>query len=282
MDLDRLEPLVQDVQVHGRRAVVIFECPESGVRVRSDTELNNAMSSTVRHSVLHGVRFVLVGILRGMFGRSFLARFLAGAVDGLFHAPAVHEQLELAGHRDEAITGAFERVRDRFVWDGTRWLAREGAARTMDRLEVRLKTAPIESARDRRLFARMLVEASAADGRQDAAETSWLVENFPHEVGTVEQVEQRPPLDKIDFRGVDHDVGSTLLTLCWVVAWLDDDLHPREVSLLERWGDALGLRLSDQRDCEADARQWLAARAEEQAWLRPDEPDVQAFRERVR
>ena len=93
LDLDRIRPLVQDVQVHGRRAVVLFQCPESGVRVRGETELNNAVSSTVRHSVLHGVRFVLVGMMRAFLGRNFLARFLVGALDGLFHAPATHEKL---------------------------------------------------------------------------------------------------------------------------------------------------------------------------------------------
>lgn len=273
---------MKDVQVHGRRAVVLFSCPESGVRVRSEVELNNAVSSTVRHSLLHGVRFVVVGLLRGLFGRNFLARFLAGAVDGLFHAPAVHERLELAGHRDEAVLGAFERVKDRFVWDGTRWLAREGALRTMERLEVRLQTHPIEAPRDRRLLARMLAEVTAADGKRSAPETSWLVEHFPHEVGTLDQVSERRPLDRTDFRGVDHAIAGTLLALCWVVAWVDDDLHPRELGLLERWGDALGLRLSDQADCEADAREWLAARLDEQAWLRPDDPDVAAFRERLK
>ncbi len=254
---ETVAPLVDDVQTHRRTVTVRFTCRRSGESVQARATVPEGVGSaamsrvgqSVKRSLMWSLRSSIASLVRGVFGHGIVGRTASDLVYAATNeATRVSHQRADSLSQDEVqagIVAAFASVRGRFVWDAERgeWVSASAAAELMSAFQRQLAQHPATHPYDRQVLARMLVEVARADGRVAAEEQTWLTELIGPDQGSLAQLAQRPPLTAAELSQTSHDdVRVSLLTTAWALALVDERFDPGERSLLERWGQGLGLR----------------------------------------
>ena len=154
-----------------------------------------------------------------------------------------------SAQKQQAVVEAFRSVQSRFVWVDGRWISAQAAQKELSVFDRAVATNGPTHAYDQQVLARMLVEVARSDRRISSAESSWLTDMLPAEVGSVREVSERPALTPEELAETSPNTRPTLLMLAWTLALVDEEFSEEERSVLERF--AAGLRLSEVQAREA-------------------------------
>ena len=99
-----------------------------------------------------------------------------------------------------------------------------------------ISDAPISNPFEQELLARFLVALASADGRITADEREFLSEVIPSKFGTIEDLQGKDAISRIEAEELDADIRETVLVLGWSMALADYDLDSSEIRLLSTYG----------------------------------------------
>ena len=253
----------------------------SGVQGKIKEQLTKTAARSARRIAARSIRSVLGG---GMFGRmgSQIARSVVTPENVGVSAYGTAE-------KQAGIVAAFAKVSDRFRFDdvtgqwsdavampkttrskikigGNRLTSAERRAARAEKkaaeaaaaenktalFDVQLADAPVESAYDKEITARILTELANADGRISREEKEFLKEIIPPELGTIESLLARDPVSRIECEEVSDKVKETIYMLAWTIALADFSVDPSETDILAEYADMFDLS-SDRRDAMVKA-----------------------------
>lgn len=292
----QLQPLIVREITEGRTVAVVFRCPESGERVASRAAMA-ADGGGIRHLAETSARETTWALRRelgravgSMVGGGFLGQVARDQVDRAVQG-ATHvgrDRVFDDGDREEAVVRAFLAVRDRFRWDGSRWVAAHVATprfptapagalpapgpdrRLPDavRPEPVRVTAPVDveavAASDAAVLLRMLVEVANADG-QIGAEERAMFEAIGDDVDP-DALRSLPPLTPADLAGVSEASRERLYQTAAAMALSDKVQAASESALLERYREGFGFPRARQAELERKAREQLVEILVRDAW----------------
>ncbi|MCB9764034.1 MAG: hypothetical protein H6739_29960 [Alphaproteobacteria bacterium] len=257
---ENVKPLITGVETQGRTVRVAFTCPVSGATLESsytlprDNSTSSQIATRAKRSFFNQVRWSIARSVRRALGYGFVGRIvgdvISGAVDGVARDAANSTSVSKDEEQTAAVE-AFKRIARQWAWDdrNSRWITTQAARDTLSAFDQQIAAAPIAAAYDRSVAARMLVEVSSADGRITRDEEAFLLEFLDPEVGTPQDLAQRPPLSDAELNETSGGaVRETLLMLAWALALCDEDLAESETERLGAY--ARGLRLNPR---QADA-----------------------------
>lgn len=250
---ETVQPLVAEMQTHGRRVDVQFRCPASGQIVPAQllvpSRNESQMAKTAKRTMMYEVRRAVGPMLRSVFGNSAMGRVAGSMADSAVRAATTGssqgQQRLSAAEEKAAVVEAFKSVSSQFVWDrtnGGRWIAAAAARDLMSPFELQLADGSITQTYDRQVLARMLVEVAQADGHLVESERAFMTDFLTPEVGSLDALLQRPPLTRAELGSTTRGATrGTQLMLAWVLALSDEDFDPAEAAKLEHFREGLGL-----------------------------------------
>ncbi|MBI3928451.1 MAG: TerB family tellurite resistance protein [Armatimonadetes bacterium] len=259
---DSIEPNLVDVEEKEGLLHFSFRCPATGIEVDSVvTAAGESCGAAERQGLEQG----LLGVLETMLGPPQPAPT----------AQAI--QLTAAEFRKIAVQ-AFEAVESSFFWDGRRWIWWEANDAVREFVE-QCTSYPVQSAEDRDVLGRMLVEVAAADRRLTPQELVFLREFFPDVLTPEGRLRRVSPLAAEELAGVkSRRVRQTMWMLAYALALCDEELAPEEESILDDFADAFrlpGLRSWElKRYAQYFVVDQAVARAYRKGEATPEERDV--------
>lgn len=203
---------------------------------------------SVQRGLMFGVRMAVVRTLYSALGHGIAGHVGSSLAYGAMATAGRPSSSKVSdSDRKKAIVAAFVSVQDQFRWDAARkqWVAAKAAAKSLTPFARQLQDHPVTDPYDRSVLARMLVEIAAADQEVTDEERAFLAPFVPPELGTVEELAERPPLSRIELEEAgDAPVRHTMLMCAWAVALTDEELDPREQARLTAHADGLGLSVA--------------------------------------
>ena len=275
---DAVRPLVTHENATGRYLVVTFTCPLSKkhVQARYTMPQNRGVASQVagrvQQSAWYEVRRQAQAMVRSVLGTGSMGQIAGSAVDagiGYNRPYSTSPQVASlsAADKDAALVEAFKTVAGQFVWVSNRWVAGSAAKELLSPLDRQLAEAPLKSAYDRSLAARMLVEVATAHGGISSEETSHLEEMVDPEQGSLQALMKRPPITRAELaEATKGPVRISLMALAWTLALVDERFDPAEEQKLNAFADGLQLKDADRSKARDLARHWLLDQAFERAF----------------
>ena len=125
----------------------------------------------------------------------------------------------------------------------------------------------MNSAYDRSLAARMLVEVATAHGGVSTEEASHLEEMLDPAQGSLQALMQRPPITRAELaEATKGPVRTSLMALAWTLALVDERFDPAEGQKLAAFADGLQLKAPERDRARELARNWLLDQAFERAF----------------
>ncbi|MEL6548210.1 MAG: hypothetical protein AAFQ82_26520, partial [Myxococcota bacterium] len=269
MAVDRFEQmksLLGEAEQSGEQLRCTFHCPVSKERVESSAVL--VRGEGLRDLVGEGVG--LGGALREGFARAvtsaFGSRFLAnrGARKGRGGAARFSED-----EKNLAVFRSFQQVSSRFVWHGVerRFVAAHAMPELATEFSLQLCRSPVEEPYDEGVTARMMAEVATVDHRLADEERDLLERFVNQEIGTVEELLEKPALRKAELDAVSAgEVRETMLMMVWALAVIDERLHDNELVLLGRFADGLAIEATRSHQLKSFAAEFAVDRALELAY----------------
>ncbi len=252
IDYRQIAPLVAQQQLTGNRMDVVFQCPVSGKQVQSSATVRQGMAgraaSSFKRNAMWSLRSSLFSAVRSVLGHGIVGRTASGVLSEATMGTrtggsATHYS---SGDRQAAIVEAYLRVQNEFVWDSARnGLVHSDAgppAAPASGFALAIGGVQITERWDRAVLARMLAEIAGADGHIAPEERELFSAFGGEELGSIEQLLQRPPLNPGELGETSGQVRETLLMLAYAVAFADEELEANEQARLQAF--AHGLRLS--------------------------------------
>ncbi len=250
LDYSHIAPLIASQQLVGSRMQVVFQCPVSGVQVQSDAIVQAGMASramsSFKRNAMWSLRSSLFSAVRSVLGHGVVGRTASGVLSQASYGTATggSSQSYSAGDKKAAVLEAFQRVQAQFAWDSARngFVHSEAQVDAPTVLESAIGGVQITERWDRAVLARMLAEVAGADGDIAPEERELFSAFGGDELGSIEELLQRPPLNDGELGETSPEVRETLLMLAFSVAYADEVLDQAEVHRLQ--GFARGLQLS--------------------------------------
>lgn len=276
--IDAVRPLVSHENASGRHLIVTFTCPVSKKHVQArytvpqNFNVGAQVANRVQQSAWYEVRRQAQSLVRGVLGGGAMGRIAGSALDGAIgynrgYSTTQQVATMSASQREQALVEAFRSVSTQFAWAGNRWVAGSAAKQLLSPLDRQLADAPLTSAYDRSIAARMLVEVATAHGGVSSDEASHLEEMVGPEQGSLQALTSRPPITRAELAETTKGpVRVSLLTLAWTLALVDERFDPAEEKKLAAFADGLQLNAADRGKARDLARGWLMDQAFERAF----------------
>lgn len=241
---DRVAPLVEEIDVRGRRVEVRFRCPASGRTARGYVAIEADTGAKVRalatQSLYYAVRESVFRTVRRMLGWGFVGQFASYFVTAMLpQAPSAHAPLT-EEERRRGVLDAFKQVQGQFAWDerNARFVAVDVLHASQSEYERRIDGAPVASEWDAGVLARILGAVARSDGEVSPPEATLFTEHGDLAIGTAREV--RVPTDA-ELRETTPAVRETLLLLAWAMACADHRVRPEEHAEVRRLAGVLGV-----------------------------------------
>ncbi len=272
---EHVERLLREVEQHGEQLKCVFTCPVSKQTIESSSVL--VPGEGLRD--LAGDGGSLGAALREGFARAVTSAFGAGF---LSKRSGSKGQGGAAGFsQDEknlAVYRSFQLVSSRFIWNGVerRYVAADAVPDLATEFSLQLCRAPVSEPYDESVTARMMAEVATVDQKLADAERDLLERFVNNEIGTVEELLERPALRRTELDETSKGaVRDTMLMMVWALAVIDERLHDSELELIERFADGLGIAQNRSLQLKGYAAEFAVDRALELAYPNAEREDLQ-------
>ncbi len=292
---ESIEGLIESAEQDGTVMRCVFRCPVSDTRIettagiQSGRGLGAVAKKAAKRGLLYRLRWGVRSAVRSALGYGIAGR-IAGDVASEMTSSA-GSRVEHSYSEDEkkaAVLAAFQGVQGQFAHDPKRgWMAAAAAGDVLTDFAVQLQRAPVQQKYDKGLLARMLVEVAGADGRLAGDEKAFLQEFIPPELGSVEELAERPPLSKAELAEAGRGpVRETMLMIAWGLACIDRELAAAEAQRLAELAEGLEIPAARAEELKRYAQRYVIDQGLEEAYPdgKPDEAgraEVMRFAEQI-
>ncbi len=234
--IENIRPLIESVNLYSGEIFFVFKCKITGKKYASFARLRHE-TTKIEHKIRNN-------FLGGLFNT-----FIKPGDSGLNSAAEKTELTldEVTGSEaySSAAVQAFSNLINHFTWDetSTTWIAKDeiNVEKNLEFL-TRLNSYPVITPEAKQALKKMLVMIIKADGRIDNQESIYLHNYFGNENESLTELltsDNMKPEDFLLLRSSDEK--ETIYMICWSVALVDDDLDEREITLLKKFRNELGI-----------------------------------------
>lgn len=266
-----IKPLIVDVEVQGQRVFVEFQQPDSGnfieaqAPIRRSNSVGSAIGRSVKRTAIQQARSSITRMVGSLFGSGFLGR-TARAATSTAASEYSRSQNQSANapsqdEIDEAVVMAFKSVRNQFhydeatkTWGKPKAGAPAAASREKTAFELQIERNPIADRHDRKVFARILADLASADGIIQEEEVNFFQSLVPVDAGSIHDIIASEPVSKVDCEMVKDGVRDTIYMFSWAIVMVDYEIHPKEVEMMGRYADMLGISDAKRAELQGFAR----------------------------
>jgi hypothetical protein len=272
-----VEQYLVDYQIDGKQINCEFRTPngevyESSATINASKSVGNKIQQEVAKVAKRNARRQTNKLIRGVLGGTagrITSRVARGAMSNIGSSK---EYSFSTSDKEEAIVKAFDRVSKHFESGRSERVRRERPERRErpPRGERRERGRDRDSGRDRRgrdgrgsqsdseyeniindnpvengfeqeILARLLVELASADNKITADEREFLAGAVPPRFGTIEDLQGKGSISKIEAEELGKGVKETIYLLGWAMALADYDVDPAETRKLLTYGELFGI-----------------------------------------
>lgn len=271
-----IEQYLVNYQIDGKQINCEFRTPngeiyEASATINASKSVGNKIQQEVARVAKRNARRqtnkLIRGVLGGTAGRigSRVARSAIGNIG------SNKEYSFSTADKEEAIVKAFGRVSRHFESGSSERVRRErperrerpprgerrerGRDRGRDRdrrgrdtdrggdseYENQIFNNPVENGFEQEILARLLVELASADGRITSDEREFLSGTIPPRFGSIEDLQGKGSISKIEAEELSSGVKETIYLLGWAMALADYDVDPSETRKLLTYGELFGI-----------------------------------------
>jgi hypothetical protein len=263
-----IKPLIVDVEVQGQRVFVEFQQPDTGNfvtaqgHIRHNNSVGSAVSRSVKRSAIQQARSSITRMVGSLFGGGFLGRTARAATSTATseYARNQNQSANAPSQSDieEAVVAAFKTVRSQFHFDEASgsWGKPKtpAAAREKNAFEQQIDRNPIVDRHDRKVFARILADLASADGVIQDEEVNFFQSLVPVDAGSIHDIIASDPVSKVDCEMVKDSVRDTIYMFSWAIVMVDYEIHAKEVEMMGKYGDMLGIAAARKTELEQYAK----------------------------
>ncbi|MCA9791800.1 MAG: TerB family tellurite resistance protein [Candidatus Eremiobacteraeota bacterium] len=218
---EAIEPLLTQVEQDGEVVFFTFRCPATGLEIEAPIVPGQEQLASLEEAPKEG----FFGVLATIFGSEDREDW--------------EERDYTRDEIEDAAVMAFQAVAADFVWDGARWTwweANDAVVRFFEQLEE----GAVQDKSEQDLLKRVLTEVLRSDGVVAQEEIDLFADLVGETPEGGKGLFSREPLEERELTQVkDRSVRETMLMLGYAMACCDDELAHEEVSLLERYAEAL-------------------------------------------
>ncbi|MBK9449528.1 MAG: TerB family tellurite resistance protein [Bacteroidetes bacterium] len=263
-----IKPLIVDVEVQGQRVFVEFQQPDSGNFVeaqgpiRQSNSVGSAIGRSVKRTAMQQARSSITRMVGSLFGGGFLGRTARAATSTaaseFTRNQSSNSNAPSESEIEDAVVAAFKTVRTQFHYDegtGTWGKPKAAAApREKNAFETQIDKNPIVDRHDRKVFARILADLASADGVIQDEEVEFFQSLVPTDAGSIHDIIASEPVSKVDCEMVKDGVRDTIYIFSWAIVMADYEIHAKELEMMAKYGDMLGISASRKTELEHNAK----------------------------
>ena len=269
-----IEQYIVDYQIDGKQMHCTFKTPngeiyEATSMISATKTIGNSVQNEVARVVKRNARRQTNRLIRSMLGGT-AGRIGAKVARGaLKDVGSSREANFTTADKEEAIVKAFGRVSRNFESRKTERVVRErperGERRGRDRdrdsgrdrgrgrdrrrgqeesdseYENIINNHPVDNGYEQEILSRFLVAIAGADEKITADEREMLAEIIPSKFGSIQEIQSKDQVSRIEAEEIDKDVRETVYLLGWAMALADFDIDAAEVKILNTYGEIFGL-----------------------------------------
>jgi tellurite resistance protein len=259
LSYDQVEPFLVNAEVDGTKIYCEFQTPDGEivesaavlkktktVRDQVAKKATRVVKSQARRSATRLIRGALGGGMAGRIGSSVLRGSMRDMGEGALQSDYTESD------KQDGIVKAFSRVARQFGLSSSGERLKERAPRNRGKNEENtsglseyhqaIKKAPVRNLFEQDILARLLVEIAGADGQISPEEQEFLKGVLPRKLGTIQDIQRKDPISKIEIEELNDSVKETIFLMAWSVSLVDYDLDPAESQTLFEYGEVFGLR----------------------------------------
>lgn len=266
-----IKPLIVDVEVQGQRVFVEFQQPDTGnfveaqAPVRRSNSVGSSIGRSVKRTAIQQARSSITRMVGSLFGGGFLGRTARAATSTAAseYARSQNEHANAPSEQDieEAVVAAFKTVRNQFHYNEATnsWGKAQGGGATLaprekTPFEAQIDRSPIVDRHDRKVFARILADLVNADGVIMDEEVAFFQSLVPVDAGSIHDILATDPVSKVDCEMVKDGVRDTIYMFSWAIVMVDYEIHPKEVEMMGRYADMLGISDAKRTELQGTAK----------------------------
>lgn len=267
-----IEQYLVDYQIDGKQIHCTFQTPngeiyEASNLISATKTIGNAVQQQVAKVVKRNARRQTNRLIRSMLGGTAGRIGSKVARSALSNVGSSNEENYTTADKEEAIVKAFNRVSRHFEPSRSERVVRErpdrGERRSRDRDRDRgsdrrrsrrgereesdseyeniVNNNPVENGYEQEILSRFLVAIADADGKITPEEREMLTEIIPSRFGTIQEIQNKDQVSRIEAEELSDNVKETVYLLGWAMALSDYDIDAAEVRILTRYGEIFGL-----------------------------------------
>lgn len=263
-----IKPLIVHEEVQGSRVFVEFQQPDTGNfitaqgPIRRSNSVGSAVSRSVKRTAMQAARSSITRMVGSLFGGGFLGRTARAAT-----STAASEYSRNQTGRDnepsqseieEAVVAAFKTVKNEFHYDQSAGAwgkpTTPAAKRERTPFEAQLDRSPIIDRHDKKVFARIMADLASADGVIQDEEVEFFQSLVPADAGSIHDIIASDPVSKVDCEMVKDGVRDTIYMFAWAIVMVDYEIHPKEVEMMVKYADMLGMSGDRKAQLEQNAK----------------------------
>ncbi len=104
------------------------------------------------------------------------------------------------------------------------------------------------------MFARILADLASADGVIQDEEVEFFQSLVPTDAGSIHDIIASEPVSKVDCEMVKDGVRDTIYIFSWAIVMADYEIHAKELEMMAKYGDMLGISASRKTELEHNAK----------------------------
>lgn len=281
-----IKPLIVHEEVQGSRVFVEFQQPDTGNfitaqgPIRRSNSVGSAVGRSVKRTAMQAARSSITRMVGSLFGGGFLGRTARVATStAASEYSRSHTSRDNEPSKDEieeAVVAAFKTVKNDFHYDQASgsWgkPAKAATPREKTPFEAQIERSPIVDRHDKKVFARILADLASADGVIQDEEVGFFQSIVPVDAGSIHDIVASDPVSKVDCEMVKDGVRDTIYMFAWAIVMVDYEIHPKEVEMMAKYADMLGIAASRKAELEQQAKVHMLEQA-----LSPDTTKEELF-----
>lgn len=269
-----VEQYLVNYEIDGGKIYCEFQAPngeifESNAPIRASKTIGSEVQKQVARVAKMQARRQAGRLIRSALGGGMMGRIGSKVARGAINdaGSGSSEKSYTTADKEEAITKAFARVARNFGMTrrGERIEKRERPEReTRERRERperggrrgresrtsgasdspyqnQLHEFPVSNVFEQEILARFLVELASVDGKITPDEKEFLSGIIPRRFGSIEDLQSKDSISRIEAEELDSGVKETILLLGWSLAIADYEVDHAEIRLLNNYGELFGI-----------------------------------------
>ena len=238
-----IQPLLAATRQEGATLVCQFQAPGSHNLVEARATLRsaprqNTLVDAVKRNALEGDKRMAYQAIRRLLGYGALSQTGSDLINTVLTESNLKPAFSEAD-KQAAVLEAFQSVAGQFLYDNEKkeWMFREEKSD----YDLQLSQFPVNTAFEKEILARILVQMAAASQNVNWKEEQFLMDALGLSPLQFEEIKLKGPVSRLEAEAVAADAKGTVFLLACTMALIDESLDQTEGAQLDTLQSDLGL-----------------------------------------